>query len=978
MKTLLLYLFPVLLFHEYPGYSQTILQADSLRAIATREAGNYLVKKSEAVAWAGRNGYPVKAEVDGSSLEIQYIDAYGRPQYYKTDNSIAAATISTGKVYPGGGAGLNLTGTGISVREWDAGSVLSTHQEFGTRVTAVDGVATNFHSTHVAGTIMASGISANAKGMAFNATLRSFDWNSDDAEMGNEAFSGALISNHSYGYTRGWCGGTWYGNPGISNQEDYLFGFYDYHAMQWDQIAWNAPYFLICKSAGNDRGESGAGHPADGPYDCIDQQGIAKNILTVGAVDDIPGGYVNATNVKQTHTAFSSWGPADDGRIKPDIVANGEALYSTTNAGNTSYTTLSGTSMATPSVAGSLALLQQYYFSLRGKYLRSATLKALVIHTADEAGPAMGPDYMFGWGLMNTKNAALKISANQTSDVIRELTLNNGCIYTREVTALGCEPLKVTITWTDKPGALITAALDPVTHMLVNDLDIRITSSGNTNYPWKLDRDNPGNPATNVMQNDVDNTEVVYIESPVPGASYTIIVDYKNILSGGFQAFSMIISGILTTISPVSDFVADNISPPIGTGIGFNDISCNAPTTWNWSFSPSTVVYLLGTTSSSRDPQVQFPAPGSYSVTLTATNAYGCDAETKTNYIEVVNCSVTALPYAESFSGGTIPVCWTQVDHQNTGHVWKVGVMTGQSPNPSLTGSYAYFDCNAFGTSGAQNADLITPGMDLTGYTGITLQFDHYFKAYSGSSGTLSYSINNGVSWIPLQQFTTTSIANPVTFSQAIPTLSGQPHVKFKWNYTSTSGWYWGIDNILITGNGIPAFLNISHLTLAGTQCFDATQTILVAGNDSTITIANGENTEMIAGQNILFYPGTTVEPGGYLHAHIAPGGPYCPIPSKPSTVEESSENTLTPERPFFRVFPNPTTGEFTLALNEYNPSEKTGVEIYNLNGEKIISVSFTDQEKYVFCPGSIPPGLYLVRVNSISRNGSCMVVKTE
>ncbi len=978
MKALLLYLFLLLLFHEYPGYSQTILQADSLMAIATREAGNYPVKKSEAVAWAGRNGYPVNTEVDGSSLEIQYIDAYGRPQYYKTDNSTAAATISTGKVYPGGGAGLNLTGAGITVREWDAGSVLSTHQEFNTRVTVVDGVATNFHSTHVAGTIMASGISANAKGMAFNATLRSFDWNSDDSEMASEAISGALISNHSYGYTRGWCGGTWYGNPAISNQEDYLFGFYDYHAMQWDQIAWNAPYFLICKSAGNDRGESGAGHPADGPYDCIDQQGVAKNNLTVGAVDDIPGGYVTSADVQQTHTAFSSWGPADDGRIKPDIVANGEALYSATNAGNTSYTTLSGTSMATPSVAGSLALLQQYYFSLRGKYLRSATLKALVIHTSDEAGPAMGPDYMFGWGLMNTKNAALKISANQTSDVMRELTLDNGSVYTREVIAPGCEPLKVTIVWTDQPGVPVVASLDPVTHMLVNDLDLRITSSGNTYYPWKLDRNNPCNPATKLTQNDVDNTEVVYIENPVPGASYTIKVDHKNTLTGGSQAYSMVLSGILTTVPPVSDFEADNTNPPIGTGIGLNDISCNAPTTWNWSFSPSTVVYLSGTTSSSRDPHVQFTAAGLYSVTLTTTNAYGSDAETRTNYIDVINCSVMALPYAESFTGGTIPVCWTQVDHQGSGHVWKVGMMTGQSPNPALTGSYAYFDCNAFGTSGAQNADLITPAMNLTGYTGITLQFDQYFRGYSGSSGTLSYSIDNGVSWIPIQQFTATSISNPVTFSQVIPALSGQPHVKFKWNYTSTYGWYWGIDNILVTGNGVPVIRNVNSLTSSGTQCFDATETIMVAGNDDVFTIEDEANMEMIAGRNVLFYPGTMVEQGGYLHAYIAPNGPYCPQPSKPSIVGENSENTLSPNQSFFSVYPNPTTGEFTLALHEYNPSEKTGVEIYNMNGEKIISVSFTDQEKYLFCPGSIPPGIYLVRVLSISRNGSCRVVKTE
>lgn len=350
------------------GYSQTSTQNDSLNAIAQREAKKYSIRKAQAVEWANRNGIPVTFEKDGSFFEIQYIDENGRPQYYKTDNVNSAATISTNKVYSGGGAGLSLTGSGITVREWDGGSALSTHQEFGSRVTVVDGASPSGHSTHVAGTILASGVVAAAKGMAYEASLRSFDWNNDISEMASEGAAGALMSNHSYGYVRGWSGSNWYGNPSISTLEDYLFGFYDNSSRNWDQVAYNAPYLLICKAAGNDRGESGTGYPADGPYDCIDQQGIAKNIITVGAVDDIPGGYTTPSGVVMS--SFSSWGPADDGRIKPDIVANGVSLYSSYSSSNTSYATMSGTSMATPSVAGSVALLQQHYYNLKSNYMR--------------------------------------------------------------------------------------------------------------------------------------------------------------------------------------------------------------------------------------------------------------------------------------------------------------------------------------------------------------------------------------------------------------------------------------------------------------------------------------------------------------------------------------------------------------------------------------------------------------------------------
>src|SRR5690606_1271290 len=118
------------------------------------------------------------------------------------------------------------------------------------------------HATHVAGTMIASGISANAKGMSYMATLKAYDWNSDAFEMQQAAQSGMLISNQSYGLISGWNYNSsssrrvWWGDRFISSTEDNKFGQYDERAAEWDEIAQNYPYYLICKAAGNDRSDN--------------------------------------------------------------------------------------------------------------------------------------------------------------------------------------------------------------------------------------------------------------------------------------------------------------------------------------------------------------------------------------------------------------------------------------------------------------------------------------------------------------------------------------------------------------------------------------------------------------------------------------------------------------------------------------------------------------------------------------------------
>ena len=563
-----------------------VVKKQQLKSFSHALSQKYLTKKAEAIRVANEKGWKIIKELpDGRVMELQGLDENGKPRYYITHNKNAAITVGVDKLWPGGSTGLNLTGSGISsgiLGEWDGGDVLTTHVELTGRVTDKDGAGTlSWHATHVAGTIIASGLDDAAKGMAYQAHLDAYDWNDDEAEMAAAAASGMILSNHSYGYTTGWnkegSYWYWYGHPNY--EEDYSFGLYSSSAALLDTIAYNAPGYLIVKSAGNDRDDTGngsSGHYVGYPdwvwstdyrepdggalgYDCIGTKGVAKNILTVGSVGDIIGGYLGTGSVVME--SYSSWGPSDDGRIKPDIVANGNGLYSAQSQSTSSYVTSSGTSMSAPNATGAMALLQEYYYQLHGQFMKAATLKGLVIHTADEAGDYDGPDYKFGWGLLNAKSAANLITENESIDgLITENTLSNGETNIVRVYSDGAEDLNVTISWTDIPGTpptYLNQINDPV---LVHNLNVKVIKDDTTFYPWTLDRLNPANAATKTGPDTVNNLEKVTIQNPESGY-YTIQIDHDGTLFAD-QDFALIISGVSSIQQPeVATIPADDTNP---------------------------------------------------------------------------------------------------------------------------------------------------------------------------------------------------------------------------------------------------------------------------------------------------------------------------------------------------------------------------------------------------------------------------------
>ncbi|MDD5457824.1 MAG: S8 family serine peptidase, partial [Phycisphaerae bacterium] len=474
-----------------------------------------------------------------------------------------------------------MSGEGITVGVWDAGVARLTHQELIGRVVSKDGAGVQSHSTMVTGTLAATGIDISATGMAPLASIDGYNWTSDTTEMAAAAMSSAgqtdkiQISNHSYGTICGWYYNgqwNWYGNPAY--RESDLFGQYNYLARDFDNVCYNAPYFLPFQGAGNDRGD---GKPAEegvyyingdpcnqdifytstGPYadnwdnggfDTLMPTACAKNVMTIGAINDaVTDGMRDLS--KATMSSLSSWGPTDDGRVKPDLVTNGISVYSCTSSSDTAYSTLSGTSLATPAAAGAAAQLLDLYSQLfPGQYMRSSTLKALMIHTADDLGNP-GPDYKFGWGLINNEMSAEKLLLHKRNSaanniIVGSMTKQRQRDYVHDDYTFewdGVSPIKATLCYTDLPGTQTSVGtLDSTLIKLKNDLDIIITAWDETKYSeFILDPANPDTPAA-TGDNDLDNVKQVLIQSPSQTGTYSISVIIKNI---GTQEYSLIISG---------------------------------------------------------------------------------------------------------------------------------------------------------------------------------------------------------------------------------------------------------------------------------------------------------------------------------------------------------------------------------------------------------------------------------------------------
>ncbi|MFZ4398176.1 MAG: S8 family serine peptidase, partial [Kiritimatiellia bacterium] len=543
-------------------------------AAAVRSAGGTVDGTSAGKRWGIVHAtLPLSAIHPLTALgEVQWIEE--RAQITTQNNQAAIGThLNTTNIYQT----WNLTGKGQIVGHadtgLDTGNLATMHPDFQGRVLALiargrpgdasDPNPYGGHGTHTAGSILGSGAASTNlyHGTAYEALLVHQSVMDANGYLSGLGVSVYALFEESYGYGARIHSDSW---------GSVTAGQYSSDCVSADEFAWDFPDHLAVFSAGNE----GVDANSDGVIDLgsVGSPGAAKNVLTVGATEnDRPpgsGGYSSSTYglawpsdypaapirtdyisysattspYRQGMAAFSSRGPTRDGRIKPDLVASGTDVISTKSSigdslwgdlsSNPRYCFCGGTSMSTPLVAGTVALMRQYAVERAGVTNPSAALlKAMLIGgarslTPGQYGtnatreiPTFSPNNVEGWGQPDIQN-----TVHPSGRMVRlydRITASAGATNTFSVTVtVSNTPLDIALVWIDYPataGAGVT---------LVNDLDLLVTApDGSTLYP------NGG-----VARDSLNTVETLRVAAAQTGVYQVHVIGYAVPYSGGAAA----------------------------------------------------------------------------------------------------------------------------------------------------------------------------------------------------------------------------------------------------------------------------------------------------------------------------------------------------------------------------------------------------------------------------------------------------------
>lgn len=411
--------------------------------------------------------------------------------------------------------GRGLEGEGVVMGNGDQGD--PTHVDFTGRLINNNPMNQAAHAAHTLGTMGGGGIlNPRNKGMAPKSTLIA-DYFSNILSNAPQYITnyGMVLTNNSYHSSTAGCAGT---------------GTYDGLSNYVDAQMIANPALLHVFASGNDGGLTCAPYPPS--YGTV-RSGFqsSKNALVVGqynTADDLIG-------------VGSSRGPVKDGRIKPELMAGGIYVMSTST--NNTYGIISGTSMSAPAVTGAMALLYERYRQLHGGANPSAALiKALACNGADDMGNE-GPDYLWGFGKLNAAAAVEMMEQHKYFTG----TVANGNSATHTITGLpaGAAQLKVLLYWVD-PAAMPFSAV-----ALVNNLDLTVTGTDAVLHrPLVL---NPSPASVHLAAaegiDNINNIEQVVINNP-PAGDVTISIQGSNVPVGPQQyivVYQVIQPGITVT-----------------------------------------------------------------------------------------------------------------------------------------------------------------------------------------------------------------------------------------------------------------------------------------------------------------------------------------------------------------------------------------------------------------------------------------------
>lgn len=431
---------------------------------------------------------------------VQYIESVPDAPTPLNDRSVANAKANL--LNNSNILGYTLKGEGVVIGLGDYSS-LNSHMDLKPSMISDNTLGTTAHGLHVAGTLAGSGlINEKFKGFAPKSSMIARQTTTiieDAAQL--YANYGMVLTNNSYATsTTNVCS---------------LFGLYDAQSVIVDKQMAQLPSLQHVIAAGNSGQTMVCEGMPLGFGSIIGSYNVGKNVITVGQ-----------TLVDGDVAASSSKGPTKDGRIKPDIVAQGTSVTSTSTS-NT-YQALSGTSMSTPAVTGGLALLYQRYRQLhQNNNPKNALMKALICNGATDRG-LPGPDFSYGFGQMNLlRSVTMLDKGNYKSGSIAHQSKDTHFINVPANTA----QLKMMLYWNDATPSMLAGGKS-----LVNDLDIKLVTPAGTQllpiFPTKGDVNAAATPGIDTL----NNIEQIVVDSPAAG-TYSILVSGSKVPSGPQEYF---------------------------------------------------------------------------------------------------------------------------------------------------------------------------------------------------------------------------------------------------------------------------------------------------------------------------------------------------------------------------------------------------------------------------------------------------------
>ncbi|NOT52702.1 MAG: S8 family serine peptidase [Chitinophagaceae bacterium] len=534
----------------------------------------------------------------------------------------------------------NLKGDGINISIWD--EVASQHLDFSPgRLLNIQTGTAGSHGTHVSGTMAGRGlINPLAKGMAPNATIYSYDYNGDvQVEMSVAIPAYTLISsNHSY-----------YDGQAIQCGVNGTNSAYSLRARNTDINLNNFPYHLHCHSAGNQ------------------QTACANGWTTITGTGKAAKNNIVVANITTTETisSSSSFGPMHDGRVKPEISSMGTNVFSTYTPLN-SYGTISGTSMATPGITGSVALLVQRYKQLHGDTLPASSLiKNTICNTARDLGNP-GPDYKFGFGRINALAAVRILEENRYE--INSIT--TGAVTERIISVPeGTSRLRVMLSWND-PAAAANSAI-----ALVNNLDLSVINGTTTTLPWKLDKNNPGSNATRGIDN-ISNIEQVTIDDPQAG-DYIVRIDGIAITTGPAQEYYLTWFAEMPSIEVIYPNGPENVSPGSSETITWDNAGVTGNQTVEYSLDNGASWVAISSTVPAATTRLAWTVPsGANTSTALIRVSSGALTDVSDANFKILG-TVTGLNGSTGVCSGQVNLSWTAVANATQYDIYRLDATAG-------------------------------------------------------------------------------------------------------------------------------------------------------------------------------------------------------------------------------------------------------------------------------------------------------------